>query len=245
MNQDLNDQKDDAYKRMEDIQRKVVDMEASFNQREAELLSSKQSLEEEYRKLEEQNSLSSMQFQKLCEESTRLLSACENEKDLRTKLEAALHIKERQVSSLMEMNARLSADLYVSNLKGPGIPPLRENFSTATEAPRGTSDLEGGMESRMQPSAWQKKEDSPRRFEQAPAQGGGYHAGLSSPFQEFPPRSRDEPSSMLYMGGEKRGANMNISSTLNASAHGEMSMDRKRLMEEIESLISSLQTRSS
>ena len=68
---------------------------------------------------------------------------------------------------------------------------------------------------------------------------------------------------MLYMGGEKRGANMNTSSTLNASAHGEMSMDRfsdsplffrpltsflefrKRLMEEIESLISSLQTRSS
>ena len=44
------------------------------------------------------------QFQKLGEESSRLLSACEVERDLRAKLEAALHIKERQVSLLLEGN---------------------------------------------------------------------------------------------------------------------------------------------
>ena len=54
-------------------------------------------MEDESRRLEEQNRLAGFQFQKLGEESSRLLSACEVERDLRSKLEAALHIKERQV----------------------------------------------------------------------------------------------------------------------------------------------------
>jgi len=54
-------------------------------------------MEDEGRRLEEQNRLAGFQFQKLGEESSRLLSACEVERDLRSKLEAALHIKERQV----------------------------------------------------------------------------------------------------------------------------------------------------
>ena len=53
--------------------------------------------EDEGRRLEEQNRLAGFQFQKLGEESSRLLSACEVERDLRSKLEAALHIKERKV----------------------------------------------------------------------------------------------------------------------------------------------------
>ena len=58
------------------------------------------------------------QFHKLGDESARLLQACQVERDLRTKIEGNMQVKERQVSSLMEMNAKLSAELHA--LQGGG-----------------------------------------------------------------------------------------------------------------------------
>jgi len=102
--EELTSQKNAAETRGEELQRRLMEVEFSLTSQIRHLSDSNRKMEDEGRRLEEQNRLAGFQFQKLGEESSRLLSACEVERDLRSKLEAALHIKERQVSLLLEMN---------------------------------------------------------------------------------------------------------------------------------------------
>ena len=81
-----------ALAQCEDLKRKQAASAAAFDKQVSELAGQNRRWEDDNRRLEEQNRLAGFQFQKLGEESSRLLSACEVERDLRSNLEAALHM---------------------------------------------------------------------------------------------------------------------------------------------------------
>ena len=81
-----------AQAQCEDLKRKQAASAAAFEKQVSELAGQNRRWEDDNRRLEEQNRLAGFQFQKLGEESSRLLSACEVERDLRSNLEAALHL---------------------------------------------------------------------------------------------------------------------------------------------------------
>lgn len=234
--------------RADGLQRKLLDTEGVLEHKEGELGSTLRRLEDENRRLEEQNRMAAVQFNKLGEESTRLLSACEVERDLRSKLETALQIKERQVSSLMEMNARLSADLYAhssaaaaaaaSSSRGPQhafSPPNaarapapmmheHERYTSAAPAPLEEALFGAGG------APWSHAKTAAAAASHPPGMQGRASPGLGGrPAAASPFTSRATPSSAPkehHLGGSK-GAGI----------------DRQKLMDEIEGLMSSLQTR--
>ncbi|KAJ1488434.1 hypothetical protein T484DRAFT_1783332, partial [Baffinella frigidus] len=227
-------------------------------------------LEEDKHCLEDQNEVAAQQFAKLGEESARLLSACEVERDLRSKLEAALHIKERQVSSLMEMNARLSADAYAKhaapspaavyaaptpvlhNQRASSPQPfshgdlyssreaLPTNYNTSSNNNTNTNTNNNAGGALAAASSGYARGASPPRTA-ARSQGGGGGDGQQ---QYLGARGASPPrTAARSMGAQASGGRAGRESPgLGASAG---TVDRQRLMDEIETLMSSLQARSS
>lgn len=103
----------------------------------------KRRLEDDNGRLQEHATLAAHQFHKLGDESARLLQACQAERELRSKVEGSIQVKERQVSSLMEMNARLTSEL--SAMQSTGFATASKADAFASSSPYGPKPSMGGM----------------------------------------------------------------------------------------------------
>lgn len=145
------------------------------------------------------------------------------------------------MSSLMEMNARLSADLYVSTSGSPHISPPKPHLSTD-----GLADLAGGA----------LGAGSRNFLRTSLGGGGGVGGGLYSSGSGLPGSASKGAAAAGGAGAGSPGLSGNRaasplrgqpaaahSTAANASAGLAAVSDRQRLMDEIEALMSSLQTR--
>ena len=146
------------------------------------------------------------------------------------------------MSSLMEMNARLSADLYVSTSGSPHISPPKPHLSTD-----GLADLAGGA----------LGAGSRNFLRTSLGGGGGVGGGLYSSGSGLPGSASKGAAAAGRAGAGSPGLSGNRaasplrgqpaaqahSTAANASAGPAAASDRQRLMDEIEALMSSLQTR--
>jgi hypothetical protein len=152
------------------------------------------------------------QFHKLGDESARLLQACQVERDLRTKIEGNMQIKERQVSSLMEMNAKLSSELHA--LQGGGVSSSSASAAAAAAMAAHAVSTAGA--------------------------GGGVTSDMLSSSPYFKGYGAGGVGSVSHSFDHGMGASGVFGAGVGASKGGG---DRQKLMDEIEALMTSFQSR--